>query len=111
LQIARRLTLTAYSLPSASAEEVGFYLQPKPISFGICSRFVSASSKLKSVAFPFGYQRPADGVIFTDCDLIVNHIMCINSYLHGMCMNLMSIYFYKSSMSYCSEQKASEESV
>ncbi|EOF5135205.1 hypothetical protein ACK1QA_004491 [Salmonella enterica] len=61
LQIARRLTLTAYSLPSASAEEVGFYLQPKPISFGICSRFVSASSKLKSVAFPFGYQRPADG--------------------------------------------------
>ncbi|EMQ1998851.1 hypothetical protein WET14_004652, partial [Salmonella enterica] len=52
---------TAYSLPSASAEEVGFYLQPKPISFGICSRFVSASSKLKSVAFPFGYQRPADG--------------------------------------------------
>ncbi|AUM54064.1 hypothetical protein AIM85_09690 [Salmonella enterica subsp. enterica serovar Infantis] len=36
--------------------------QSKPISFGICSRFVSASSKLKSVAFPFGYQRPADGV-------------------------------------------------
>ncbi|EBE4792188.1 hypothetical protein CKD28_00420 [Salmonella enterica] len=61
LQIARRLTLTAYSLARASAEEVGFYLQPKPISFGICSRFVSASSKLKSVAFPFGYQRPADG--------------------------------------------------
>ncbi|ENT2348597.1 hypothetical protein ACFE38_001485 [Salmonella enterica] len=53
--------MTAYSLPSASAEEVGFYLQPKPISFGILSRFVSASSKLKSVAFPFGYQRPADG--------------------------------------------------
>ncbi|MEY5608003.1 hypothetical protein WI873_23590, partial [Salmonella enterica subsp. enterica serovar Corvallis] len=36
--------------------------QSKPISFGICSRFVSASSKLKSVAFPFGYQRPADVV-------------------------------------------------
>ncbi|ASO39241.1 hypothetical protein R097_23410 [Salmonella enterica subsp. enterica serovar Schwarzengrund] len=35
--------------------------QSKPISFGICSRFVSASSKLKSVACPFGYQRPADG--------------------------------------------------
>ncbi|EED2741269.1 hypothetical protein QY71_004846, partial [Salmonella enterica subsp. enterica serovar Havana] len=26
------------------------------------SRFVSASSKLKSVAFPFCYQRPADVV-------------------------------------------------
>ncbi|PAP17597.1 hypothetical protein CJZ28_01965 [Salmonella enterica subsp. enterica serovar Typhimurium] len=35
--------------------------QSKPISFGILSRFVSASSKLKSVDFPFGYQRPADG--------------------------------------------------
>ncbi|EDA5805984.1 hypothetical protein F9W56_23885 [Salmonella enterica subsp. enterica serovar Rissen] len=36
--------------------------QSKPISFGILSRFVSASSKLKSVAFPFGYQRPAVGL-------------------------------------------------
>ncbi|EAM9389347.1 TPA_asm: hypothetical protein G1195_24145 [Salmonella enterica] len=36
--------------------------QSKPISFGILSRFVSASSKLKSVAFPFAYQLPADGL-------------------------------------------------
>ncbi|EOW6512956.1 hypothetical protein ACOZXQ_002745 [Cronobacter malonaticus] len=50
VQAVRRLTLTAYSLPSASAEEVGFCPHPKPISFGICSRFVSAPSKLKSDA-------------------------------------------------------------
>ncbi|EAC1515180.1 hypothetical protein EHU80_23065 [Salmonella enterica] len=36
--------------------------QSKPISFDIFSRFVSASSKLKSVAFPFGYQLPAVGL-------------------------------------------------
>lgn len=99
LQIARRLTLTAYSLPSASAEEVGFYLQPKPISFGICSRFVSASSKLKSVAFPFGYQRPADG---DNNEPIVRHYQellvrkfCDLLTLRNMILIYKEIYFCK----------------
>lgn len=61
VQAVRRLTLTAYSLPSASAEEVGFCPHPKPhlvwYLFALCQRTVEVKERCRSV--PFGYQRPA----------------------------------------------------
>ncbi|EOV9704483.1 hypothetical protein ACN5L6_003491 [Cronobacter dublinensis] len=62
VQAVRRLTLTAYSLPSASAEEVGFCPHPKPhlvwYLFALCQRTVEFKERCQSV--PFGCQHPAD---------------------------------------------------
>lgn len=96
VQAVRRLTLTAYSLPSASAEEVGFCPHPKPhlvwYLFALCQRTVEVKERCQSV--PFGYQRPADGLSITASGFVVNTAGDKKSQAVLMFMIYKIIYFF-----------------